>query len=41
CACHNGRYDLSGRNISGPPPRPLDLFNVRVEGDEVVVVRTA
>ena len=23
CACHNGLYDLNGRNISGPPPRPL------------------
>jgi Rieske Fe-S protein len=21
CACHNGKYDLNGRNISGPPPR--------------------
>src|SRR5689334_14308628 len=24
CACHNGRYDLNGRNVSGPPPRPLE-----------------
>ena len=23
CACHNGMYDLNGRNVSGPPPRPL------------------
>ena len=22
CACHNGFYDLNGRNLSGPPPRP-------------------
>src|SRR5262249_9746168 len=26
CPCHNGQYDLNGRNISGPPPRPLELF---------------
>src|SRR5581483_8963715 len=26
CACHNGIYDLNGRNISGPPPRPLESF---------------
>lgn len=28
CACHNGRYDLYGKNISGPPPRPLEVFLV-------------
>ena len=39
CACHNGTYDLNGRNISGPPPRPLDMFDVHVRGDEVVVNR--
>jgi Rieske Fe-S protein len=34
CACHNGRYDLAGRNISGPPPRPLTTLPVEVrEGD--------
>jgi cytochrome b6-f complex iron-sulfur subunit len=39
CACHNGRYDLTGRNISGPPPRPLEEFRVNVRGDEVIVSR--
>ena len=39
CACHNGTYDLIGRNISGPPPRPLDVFDVHVRGDEIVVNR--
>ena len=39
CACHNGRYDLSGRNVSGPPPRPLEEFKVNVRGDEIVVSR--
>ena len=37
CACHNGHYDLKGRNISGPPPRPLDEFMVNVVQDEIVV----
>lgn len=40
CACHNGLYDLNGRNISGPPPRPLDEFEVHIRGDEIVVSRT-
>jgi Rieske Fe-S protein len=37
CACHNGHYDLNGRNIQGPPPRPLEAFAVNVRNDEVVV----
>ena len=39
CACHNGTYDLAGRNVSGPPPRPLELFDVHVQGEEIVVRR--
>jgi Rieske Fe-S protein len=39
CACHNGKYNLSGRNISGPPPRPLEAFDVQVRGDEIFVRR--
>ena len=39
CACHNGLYDLAGRNVSGPPPRPLEVFEVHVQGEEIVVTR--
>lgn len=39
CACHNGVYDLSGLNVSGPPPRPLTKLDVNVRGDKVVVRR--
>ncbi len=41
CACHNGFYDLTGKNVSGPPPRPLEAFEVKVLGDEVFVSRKA
>ena len=37
CACHNGKYDLTGRNISGPPPRPLDPYLVKLKGDEIII----
>ncbi len=37
CACHNGHYDINGKNISGPPPRPLEEFAVFVRGKEIVV----
>jgi cytochrome b6-f complex iron-sulfur subunit len=26
CACHNARFDLDGRVIAGPPPRPLPRY---------------
>ncbi len=39
CACHNGKYDLTGRNIDGPPPRPLDEFRVLLKGNEVFVAK--
>jgi Rieske Fe-S protein len=41
CACHNGRFDLTGRNVGGPPPRPLEQLDVAVRGDDVVVSRKA
>jgi Rieske Fe-S protein len=41
CACHNGHYDLNGRNIAGPPPRPLQAYDVNVQGDEIVISRKA
>lgn len=41
CACHNGHYDLSGRNIAGPPPTPLDAFTLNVRGDQIVVSKGA
>ena len=39
CACHNGQYNLSGKNIGGPPPRPLEEFKVNTRGDDIVVTR--
>lgn len=41
CPCHNGKYDLQGRNISGPPPRPLGEFIVNVKGGDIYVSRSA
>ncbi|MGE5796978.1 MAG: ubiquinol-cytochrome c reductase iron-sulfur subunit, partial [Ignavibacteria bacterium] len=37
CACHNGKYDLTGRNISGPPPRALEEYRVVVQQDEIFI----
>jgi cytochrome b6-f complex iron-sulfur subunit len=37
CPCHQGVFDRSGRNIAGPPPRPLDRFDVVKRGEQVYV----
>ena len=39
CACHNGEFDLNGVNVAGPPPRPLDRYEVILSGDEIWVSR--
>jgi cytochrome b6-f complex iron-sulfur subunit len=39
CACHNGRFDLDGRVLAGPPPRPLEKFTCARETDGAVVVQ--
>ena len=37
CPCHGGVYDFEGKVIGGPPVRPLDRFQTRVEGGEVQI----
>ena len=31
CACHGGAFDVNGNVKTGPPPRPLDKHNIKVE----------
>jgi len=36
CPCHEGVFDLAtGRNIAGPPPRPLPAIQLEVVGDDI------
>lgn len=37
CACHNGHFDLNGKVISGPPPKPLEEFKVNVQGEDIII----
>jgi len=32
CPCHNAVFDAAGKVLSGPPPRPLDYYESKVEG---------
>ena len=31
CPCHDGRFGIDGKVVSGPPPRPLDVYETKVE----------
>lgn len=36
CPCHEGYFDLrTGKNLAGPPPRPLPRIILDIEGDEI------
>ncbi len=37
CACHGGAFDKDGNVLAGPPPRPLDRLQWRVENNIVQV----
>ena len=38
CPCHNGIFGKDGSVIGGPPPRPLDRYEVKVEGDQLFIL---
>ena len=37
CPCHAGVYTLEGAVVSGPPPKPLQKFPLKVEGEDIVI----
>jgi menaquinol-cytochrome c reductase iron-sulfur subunit len=39
CPCHNGVFAKDGTVVSGPPPRPLDRFEVKIEDGILYVMR--
>ena len=36
--CHNGVFDKYGNVVSGPPPRPLDRFQVKIENAQLLIL---
>ena len=39
CNCHGSEYDMNGKNISGPAPRPLPPFRVSIEGKSIYLTK--
>jgi menaquinol-cytochrome c reductase iron-sulfur subunit len=33
CPCHGGKFDENGKRIAGPPPRNLDRYEIKIEGN--------
>lgn len=37
CPCHTSTFDISGKVLSGPAPRPLDRYEVKVEDGKLLL----
>jgi cytochrome b6-f complex iron-sulfur subunit len=37
CPCHAGSFDLEGSVVSGPPPKPLAIIPLRIDGENIVI----
>lgn len=38
CPCHNGVFDKYGNVVSGPPPRPLDRYEVKARDAQLYIL---
>jgi menaquinol-cytochrome c reductase iron-sulfur subunit len=38
CPCHNGIFNKDGEVVSGPPPKPLNRYEVKVENDQIFIL---
>jgi len=37
CPCHGAKFDITGKVLAGPAPKPLKMFASRIEGDKAIV----
>jgi len=38
CPCHNAVFDKVGNVVTGPPPRPLDRFMMKIEDGQIYIL---
>jgi Rieske Fe-S protein len=38
CPCHAASFDKYGEVLSGPPPRPMDQYEIKLEGDQLFIL---
>ena len=39
CNCHGSEFDINGRNIAGPAPRPLTPYKVIIKESSILVAK--
>jgi menaquinol-cytochrome c reductase iron-sulfur subunit len=37
CPCHTSAFSIDGKVLSGPAPRPLDKYMVKIQGDKLSI----
>ena len=38
CPCHNAVFDKNGKVVAGPPPKPLNQYQVKLENDQLFIL---
>ncbi len=37
CPCHTSTFGIDGKVLTGPAPRPLDRYSVKIEGSKLMI----
>ena len=41
CPCHDGFFDIDGKVVSGPPPKPLNPYQSKIENGQIMILLEA
>ncbi len=37
CPCHGGKFDQNGTRIAGPPPKPLERYETKIDNNTLLI----